>query len=400
MNTADIEEGTEGGGSSSDADAPTQSEWKSLRTQNEELQAEVARLRQLVGGNSSGNSSAGGKPVPVTSGDARGATNDEDRNLRRSSSSISDAPCADNSDDNDQELPCSHQELPCSRSTDSTDEERGGEESSLEMKHSCETKKSADGGGAYFKALLGDGDEDTTQSQCTADSDDDSSHNEHVLQREQAEGSPGAAIMSPRSKESAFPSARDQLGHRAGWLIGLLFLQSCSSFIISSNEKLLKSHMVIVQFLTMLVGAGGNAGNQAAVNAIRNIAIGTLHRRTIRQFLAVEAKMAVCLAGLIGLTGFVRAYLFGVPWGETVAITTSVVCIVAISVGIGSTLPLAMKRVGIDPANSATTIQVIMDILGVLITVTVSSFVLSFPVFQREDALLDEDAERTDDGPL
>jgi Mg/Co/Ni transporter MgtE len=95
--------------------------------------------------------------------------------------------------------------------------------------------------------------------------------------------------------------------------------------------------------------------------------------------------MAVGVSFLIGLTGFIRASIFRVPWGETIAITTSVVVIVATSIAIGSTLPLAMKRVGIDPAHSSTTIQVIMDILGVLITVCVSSFVLSFKIFQSDD---------------
>ena len=52
---------------------------------------------------------------------------------------------------------------------------------------------------------------------------------------------------------------------RAGWLVGLLVLQSMSSFILARNEALLQEHLVIVRFLTMLVGAGGNAGNQASV---------------------------------------------------------------------------------------------------------------------------------------
>lgn len=52
---------------------------------------------------------------------------------------------------------------------------------------------------------------------------------------------------------------------RAGWLVGLLVLQSMSSFIIQRNETMLQKHLVIVRFLTMLVGAGGNAGNQASV---------------------------------------------------------------------------------------------------------------------------------------
>lgn len=52
---------------------------------------------------------------------------------------------------------------------------------------------------------------------------------------------------------------------RAYWLVGLLALQSMSGFILARNEELLQTHPVIIYFLTMLVGAGGNAGNQAAV---------------------------------------------------------------------------------------------------------------------------------------
>ena len=42
-------------------------------------------------------------------------------------------------------------------------------------------------------------------------------------------------------------------------------MQSCSGIILSRNEVLLANHPVIIYFLTMLVGAGGNAGNQASV---------------------------------------------------------------------------------------------------------------------------------------
>ena len=60
-------------------------------------------------------------------------------------------------------------------------------------------------------------------------------------------------------------SFKDALKDRAYWLVGLLSLQSMSGFILARNEELLQTHPVIVYFLTMLVGAGGNAGNQAAV---------------------------------------------------------------------------------------------------------------------------------------
>lgn len=46
------------------------------------------------------------------------------------------------------------------------------------------------------------------------------------------------------------------------WLLGLLVLQSSSSFVLDRYEGLLKEHIFVTLFLTMLVGAGGNAGNQ------------------------------------------------------------------------------------------------------------------------------------------
>jgi len=78
--------------------------------------------------------------------------------------------------------------------------------------------------------------------------------------------------------------------------------------------------------------------------------------------------MGFMLSAVLGITGCLRAAVFAVPLAETLAITTSLCSIVFISILIGATLPLVMKHVGIDPAHSSTTIQVLMDILGVTIT--------------------------------
>lgn len=58
------------------------------------------------------------------------------------------------------------------------------------------------------------------------------------------------------------------------------------------------------------------------------------------------------------------------PLREAIAITASLFTIVLISILLGATLPMLMKVCHIDPAHSSTTIQVFMDILGVLITVS------------------------------
>ena len=80
--------------------------------------------------------------------------------------------------------------------------------------------------------------------------------------------------------------------------------QSVSSFILSSYSELLQQHTVVVMFLTMLVGAGGNAGNQSAVLVIRGLATGEIREWT--RYICGEVKMAVAISIIMVGAGFAR----------------------------------------------------------------------------------------------
>ena len=86
--------------------------------------------------------------------------------------------------------------------------------------------------------------------------------------------------------------------------------------------------------------------------------------------------MACSLSATLSVAGFIRATLFNTPIAETIAITTALAIIVFISICAGALLPLLLRRINVDPAHSSTTIQVIMDILGVVLTVAVSTTIL------------------------
>lgn len=103
------------------------------------------------------------------------------------------------------------------------------------------------------------------------------------------------------------------------------------------------------------------------MGVIRGLATGLINEHNLRETLIRELKMGLALSCLLGVAGAVRAALFMTPFTETLAITTSLVTIVFISVLLGAVLPLAMRYCQIDPAHSSTSIQVIMDILGVTI---------------------------------
>ena len=113
---------------------------------------------------------------------------------------------------------------------------------------------------------------------------------------------------------------------------------------------------------------------------IRGIALGTLNERTQKQFLNREFKMAVSLSAILSLAGFIRATAFGTPFAETVAVTSALAIIVFTSICFGAVLPLILRKIDVDPAHSSTTIQVIMDILGVVLTVFVSTTILDSPL--------------------
>jgi len=191
-----------------------------------------------------------------------------------------------------------------------------------------------------------------------------------------------AAASTKRAKaapdETPGEFARGALS-RGTWLVGLLAAQSASSLVLETNEAVIQRHPVIVFFLTMLVGAGGNAGNQAAVRIIRGLAVGAVvPGENGAGFVFRELKMALCLATALSGVGFVRVYSFtaATTTTEALAITASLFLIVFLSIVLGAALPILLEKLGAGASNAATTIQVVMDVSGVLITCAVCGYVL------------------------
>eukprot|EP00878_Enallax_costatus_P005776 GHUV01006055.1.p1 GENE.GHUV01006055.1~~GHUV01006055.1.p1 ORF type:complete len:300 (+),score=76.53 GHUV01006055.1:133-1032(+) len=170
----------------------------------------------------------------------------------------------------------------------------------------------------------------------------------------------------------------DEALTRGRWLLGLLVLQSTSSFVLDSYQELLRDHIVVTLFLTMLVGAGGNAGNQSAIKVIRGLATGSITTswKSMKATVIEQLEVALLLGGGLAAAGFVRVYVTNGSLLNASAISLSLLAIVTASVLLGTGLPFALARLGLDPANAGTSIQVVMDILGVGITCVTCQAVL------------------------
>jgi magnesium transporter len=122
-------------------------------------------------------------------------------------------------------------------------------------------------------------------------------------------------------------------------------------------------------FLPLLIGAGGNTGSQVTTTITRALGIGEVRPRDVWLIFRREFATALIIGGCLGLLGFFRAI---VGWQETFAVAAVVgvalPAIVIWAASVGSVLPLAAKRLGIDPAvMSAPFISTFVDATGLII---------------------------------
>jgi len=87
--------------------------------------------------------------------------------------------------------------------------------------------------------------------------------------------------------------------------------------------------------------------------------------------------MALAIGLILVSAGFLRVVLFKVALLDAVAISASLFVITSSSVVLGAVLPLALNAIRLDAAHASTTVQVVMDILGVLLTCTISTTIFT-----------------------
>ncbi|MDQ5890541.1 MAG: Magnesium transporter MgtE [Candidatus Dependentiae bacterium] len=165
---------------------------------------------------------------------------------------------------------------------------------------------------------------------------------------------------------------------RSKWLSGLLLLQSVSSVIMRRYEGMLADNVVLTLFLSMLVGTGGNAGNQSATLVIRGLATGEIGRKRRLSLFFREFRLSIMIASLLSVLSFCRVWVMHGNLAAAFAISASLFSIVCVSMLLGTLIPLTLHHFKIDPAHSAAPfLATLMDVIGILIYCSICSYLLS-----------------------
>jgi len=164
---------------------------------------------------------------------------------------------------------------------------------------------------------------------------------------------------------------------RIGWLLLLFVAGTLTSKVLHSFQEELAAVVALTFFVPLLIGTGGNAGAQTVMTVIRSLSLGEIGVKHAWRVALREATTGMLVGVTLGFVAFGQAYwvTHDLRLALTIAVTICAICIWSTTVG--SIIPIAAHRAGVDPAVlSAPLITTLVDATGLLIYLTIAKIIL------------------------
>ena len=167
------------------------------------------------------------------------------------------------------------------------------------------------------------------------------------------------------------------LRRRIPWLVVNLGTAFLASLVVGLFEPTLKHLTALAVLLPVVAGQAGNTGLQSMAVMIRGIATGETRGLRLTGILLRELGIGLGTGLLIGLTcALVCLAWRGDAWLAVVLGSAMVACMLVATVS-GALVPLLMRRMGFDPAQSASIIlTTITDVAGFGIFLALGTWLL------------------------
>ena len=156
---------------------------------------------------------------------------------------------------------------------------------------------------------------------------------------------------------------------RGKWLMFLSLVALATAQVLRRFEGVSEEYVWLVLFLPLVLASGGNAGSQSAALIIRAIALGDEAHAGPLQLAGRELLVGGVLGVSLAAVGFLSGYLwFELAAAESLMVAATVFVVVIVGTVCGSLLPLASRKLGLDPALMSTPlITAVMDVTGVVL---------------------------------
>ena len=198
-----------------------------------------------------------------------------------------------------------------------------------------------------------------------------------VIQDEASEDFEKMAAISPNEDGYYKTSVLTHAKNRIVWLLFLMFSSIITGAVITHYEEAFAALPILVSFIPMIMGTGGNCGSQSSTLVIRGLAVDEIKAKDFLKVWWKEIRVALIVGVIMALVNCIRILIqyhdlqLGIVVGLTLVIT------IAIAKSLGSMLPLICKKLKLDPAiMAAPLISTILDTCSVLVFFNVAVMIM------------------------
>lgn len=198
-----------------------------------------------------------------------------------------------------------------------------------------------------------------------------------VLQEENTEDFAKMAAVVPAEDSYFKTTVWSHAQSRIPWLLILMLSATLTGWISSRFEEQIAVIPMLVSFMPMVMGTGGNCGSQSSTLIIRGMALEEIRLRDFFKVMFKEVRIALICAAVLAVVNGVRVYIVYKNLPLAIVIALSLVGTVVIAKLVGAVLPMGAKALKLDPAIMATPlITTIVDSCSLLIYFTVATNIL------------------------
>ena len=198
-----------------------------------------------------------------------------------------------------------------------------------------------------------------------------------VMQDEASEDFEKMAAISPNEDGYYKTSVVSHAKNRIVWLLFLMFSSIITGAVITHYEQAFAALPILVSFIPMIMGTGGNCGSQSSTLVIRGLAVDEIKAKDFLKVWWKEIRVALIVGVIMAIVNCIRILIqyndlqLGIVVGLTLIIT------IAIAKSLGSMLPLICKKLKLDPAiMAAPLISTILDTCSVLVFFNVAVMIM------------------------
>lgn len=190
-----------------------------------------------------------------------------------------------------------------------------------------------------------------------------------VMKEETTEDFEKMAAMLPSEKPYLKTGVMELSKNRIVWLLVLMVSGMITGGILTKYETAFAVLPLLVTFVPMLTGTGGNAGAQSSTMVIRGMAIGEVEPEDVFKVIVKEGAVSMLVGFVLGTVNFIRLILM-YPGEYMICLTVvlSLFATIIMAKIVGGILPLLAKKLRFDPAiMAAPLITTIVDAFSLII---------------------------------